>query len=286
MDDQKGSRMKKGTSKKSKNQKNNIYVKSATKTAKKNNKKLAATLIIAAIALLIVWIVLVGIYAVLKSGEYLADWDTMREYDVVEGDYTMTASESGDAICFIPDTIKVGLIFYQDELVENAAYIPLMKKLASNGVLCIVPSMPLNLSNLDKNAAEDYKKDFTEVKSWYLGGHGLGGESAASFLNKKPEGYLGLILLGSYSKNDISDTSLRVLSVYGTLDGVLDMKKYEKYKDNLPEEYFEEFVIEGANHSGFAVYGLHDGDNEAEITGQNQVNVTVEKILDFMFDVE
>ena len=195
----------------------------------------------------------------------------------------MTSLDNGDTICFIPDDIKAGLIFYQDELVENSAYIPLMRRLADAGVLCIIPTMPLKLSNLNKDAAEDFKDEFPDVKYWYIGGHGLGGEAAASHLSKNADGFVGLVLLGSYSNRDLREQGLPVLSVYGTRDGVLDMKKYEKLKKNLPETNLVEEVIEGANHSGFGVYGLHSGDNEAEITGQEQINITAEKIIGFMF---
>ncbi len=261
--------------------KNNL--KNTAKSIKREeHKKIGKALIIAAIALLVIWIFLVVIYAVLKGGEYLADWDAMREYDA-EGDYVMTSVDNGDTICFVPDDIKFGLIFYQDELVENSAYIPLMRKLANSGVLCIIPKMPLNLSNLNKDVAEDLKKEYPEVKYWYIGGHGLGGEAAASHLSKNVDGFVGLVLLGSYSRQNFRDESVSILSVYGSRDGVLNMKKYEKFKANTPETDFVELVIEGANHSGFGVYGLHDGDNEAEITGQEQIDITAEAIIDFMF---
>lgn len=261
----------------------NISPKVKKKETGTAGKKAAKILVISAILLLIIWIFLAVSYAVLKRGTYLADWDTIREYGFVDGEYVMTTVDNGDAICFVPDEIKAGLIFYQDELVENSAYIPLMRRLASNGILCILPSMPLNLSNLDKNAAADLKKEYPEIKSWYIGGHGLGGEAASSFLRKNDDGFLGLILLGSYSRKNLTEASICVLSVYGSRDGVLNMKKYEKFKKNLPEEYFEEVIIEGANHSGFAAYGLHNGDNEAQIAGEKQIDITAEKIIDFMF---
>ena len=49
---------------------------------------------------------------------------------------------------------------------------------------------------------------------------------AASYVEGK-ENIEGLILLASYAANDLSDTDLSVLSVYGSEDGVLNMQKYE-----------------------------------------------------------
>ena len=53
---------------------------------------------------------------------------------------------------------------------------------------------------------------------------------------------------------DLSNTDLTVLSVYGSEDGVMNREKYEASRVNLPQN-FTEIVLEGGNHSGFAVYG-------------------------------
>ena len=61
---------------------------------------------------------------------------------------------------------------------------------------------------------------------------------AASYVEGK-ENIEGLILLASYAANDLSDTDLSVLSVYGSEDGVLNMQKYEENRMNLPEDMKE-----------------------------------------------
>lgn len=53
---------------------------------------------------------------------------------------------------------------------------------------------------------------------------------AASYVSKHADSFDGLILLGAYSTADISETALRVLSVYGSEDGVLNRSKYEKIR--------------------------------------------------------
>ncbi len=48
---------------------------------------------------------------------------------------------------------------------------------------------------------------------------------AASYLGKHTDEYDGLILLAAYSTADLSDSDLKVLSLYSSNDGVLSMEK-------------------------------------------------------------
>ena len=153
-----------------------------------------------------------------------------------------------------------------------------MEALASEGILCVLVEMPFRLAVLDMNAAEGIPAAFPEVERWYLGGHSLGGSMAASYLASHTEDFDGLILLGSYSTADLSESGLSVLSVYGSEDGVLNREKYAEYKPNLPEG-FTETVIEGGNHAYFGVYGEQEGDGTATVTPAEQLERTVEAIL-------
>ena len=53
--------------------------------------------------------------------------------------------------------------------------------------------------------------------------------AAVDYVKKHADEFNGLILLGAYSTADLSQTSLRVLSMYGSKDEVLNEKKYQKY---------------------------------------------------------
>ena len=87
------------------------------------------------------------------------------------------------------------------------------------------------------------------------------------------------MLLGSYSTYDVSGS--RVLSVYGSHDGVMQGEKYEKYKSNLPPD-LSEVIIEGGNHAYFGCYGEQKGDGRAEITNARQITLTAEIISEFI----
>ena len=104
---------------------------------------------------------------------------------------------------------------------------------------------------------------------------------AASYLSDNIEAYEGLILLGSYSTANLSETDLDVLSIYGSEDRVLNVKKYDKNKNNLPKD-FTEVILEGGNHAQFGLYGKQSGDGEANISSKEQVQITVKHIVDLI----
>ena len=91
----------------------------------------------------------------------------------------------------------------------------------------------------------------------------------------------GIILLASYSTADLSGSELDVLSIYGSNDGVLNMEKYEECKQNLPEN-FKEFVITGGCHAYFGAYGEKAGDKKVTITRDEQIEITVDEIMNFI----
>ncbi|MDD5898634.1 MAG: alpha/beta hydrolase [Clostridia bacterium] len=147
--------------------------------------------------------------------------------------------QDGNTVAFIPDEAKTGFIFYPGGKVEHTAYAPLMRGLADKGVLCVLVEMPLNLAVLDMNAADEILEMYPHIDNWYIGGHSLGGSMAASHAAKNASIYDGLVLLASYSTADLSSAGLKVISIYGSEDGVLNMKKYVENKANLPASFKE-----------------------------------------------
>ena len=74
---------------------------------------------------------------------------------------------------------------------------------------------------------------------------------------------------------------MRVLSVYGSNDNVLNIDKYTECVNNLPAG-FTELVIDGGNHAGFGDYGRQKGDGNATISHEEQWNITVNAIINFV----
>ncbi len=189
--------------------------------------------------------------------------------------------ENKEKIIFHPEDADTGIIFYPGGKVQYEAYAPLMEKLAERGYMTVLLHMPGNLAVLDMKAADGVKDDFPQIKTWYLAGHSLGGSMAASYLSKHIEEYEGLILLASYSTADFSETDMKILSVYGSEDGVLNQEKYKEAASNLGADY-EEHVIEGGCHAGFGSYGAQDGDGTPTISSDEQQEITADLIADFL----
>lgn len=224
---------------------------------------------------LISMVVLIAICAFYLGDYYHANEKAIAAFEN-DAAITVTELENGNLV-FEPESAKTGLIFYPGGKVEYTSYIPLMKACADQGILCVLVEMPFNLAVFDVNAADGIIEKFPEIENWYIGGHSLGGSMAASYLENHADDYEGLILLGSYSTVDFSESDLKVLSIYGSEDQVLNKEKYEEYKSNLPEDY-REVVIDGGCHAFFGVYGKQDGDGTPTITNDEQIQMTVAEI--------
>jgi hypothetical protein len=190
-------------------------------------------------------------------------------------------NDHNNRISFIPDTPKAGFIFYPGGKVQYESYAPLMEALAENGILCVLVHIPGNLAVLNQNAADGIPEEYPEITDWYIGGHSLGGAMAASYASKHSDTYRGLVLLGAYSTEDLTDSGLSVLSVYGSEDGILNRETYQSDFKNLPSDT-SEIIIEGGCHSYFGDYGLQSGDGTPTIERSEQISQTVTAILNML----
>lgn len=213
---------------------------------KKRTKILLATLAMIFLA------VLIGGYAYLS--DYYHANDFAIEATAVQEDGVPVEQDSS-VTWFLPSQPTAGLIFYPGGKVEDTVYAPLMRALAEKGILCGLVKMPGNLAVLSPNAADGLRQVHPVITDWYIGGHSLGGAMAASYAAKHSDDYAGLILLAAYSTKDLTGTSLRVLSIYGLEDGVLNRDSYEKNRKNLPAD-FTEVVIDDGCHAQFGSYGV------------------------------
>lgn len=179
--------------------------------------------------------------------------------------------------------IKKGFIFYPGAKVEPEAYAPLAKEIAKQGVKVIIVPMPLNLAVFGSNEALQVIAHHKEIKEWVIGGHSLGGSMAARLVYKHSKQFDGLILWASYpaENNDLSDSSLPILSIYGELDGLATPEKIDQSQKLLPINT-QWVKIEGGNHSQFGWYGFQQGDKEAEISRERQQEIIIRETVDFI----
>lgn len=186
-----------------------------------------------------------------------------------------------EALAFIPDEeTTTGIIFYPGAMVEYTAYAPLLEACAQKGIMCILVKMPLNLAIFGETFADYFKEMYPNITEWYIAGHSLGGAIAAYHMENNYEGYEGIIFLAAYSAKDLTATGLKVLSIYGSEDKVLNKEKYASCLSNLKE--YTEYVIKGGNHAGFGCYGEQRGDGKATISNREQISITAEYISDFI----
>lgn len=257
----------------------------ATGKKRKHTLKRALLAVLLALGALLL---LVGISTVLYLADYYraeprvaAEMATLHKESRLFG-------EDGDTLVFPAQNDALGstaLIFYPGGKVEYTAYVPLGHQLAQRGITCFLVRMPGNLAIADIDRADDIIASHPEIDTWYIGGHSLGGAAAAMYLKEHPSACTGLVLLAAYATDDLSQSGIDVLSVYGTEDGVLDRETYADCLNHLPAGYREQ-VIEGGCHAGFGCYGAQEGDGQPSITGDAQQTITADAIRAWMAQTE
>lgn len=216
------------------------------------------------------FLIYVNIYsrATAKAEKYLEDSDVVNVKTVKTGYFFDGPGEES------------AFVFYPGGKVEHTAYAPLMHMLAEKGIDCFLVKMPFRLAVFGMNKAGKILENY-DYESWYIGGHSLGGAMASAHASKNHNDFDGVILLGAYSTKILDYENMKVLSVYGSNDKVLNTENYRVYTSNLPTG-FTEVVIDGGNHAGFGDYGQQKGDGNATISHEEQWNITVNAIVEFI----
>ncbi len=176
-----------------------------------------------------------------------------------------------------PDTPPSGFVFYPGGLVDPQAYAPFAVDLAARGHLVVIVPMPINLAVIAPDSANAVLEAYPEITTWAIGGHSLGGAMAARYAANNPNQVRGLVLWAAYPEDSLTfgDETLRVVSIYGTNDGVADADRILAAERILPAN--TRFVaIAGGNHAQFGYYGAQRGDNEATISPLEQRDQVVE----------
>lgn len=170
------------------------------------------------------------------------------------------------------------LIFYPGAKVECEAYANLMVKLSENGIDCFLADVPFNFAIFGGNFADKFINEYN-YETWIMSGHSMGGLVASNYTAEHTDKIDGLALLASYATNKVAQ-SVKLISIYGSRDGCLNIEEYQKDKINWPKDS-QELIIDGGNHAQFANYGKQKGDNESTITAEEQQSLTANAIADF-----
>ena len=216
---------------------------------------------------------------------YLGDYHHADKtaHEALVSDDHLTIEEKGNLTIFSPVNGKndQGFILYPGGKVEDIAYAPLMRSLAEEGFITVIVKMPFNLAVFNANGADGVMKTLPEINTWFIGGHSLGGSMASDYTVENSEKISGLILMGSYPNESLSQSDISVLSLYGSEDGVLNREAFEQAKEKMPEDVTYEEIF-GGNHANFGNYGEQQGDGTPLISASEQQAISVEKIKELM----
>ena len=116
-----------------------------------------------------------------------ADKSSIEEY--VKEQNVQRVQFKDNILLFSGSENKSALIFYPGSNIEYNAYEPLMAACAKRGIMSILVKMPFNAAILNINAAKKIKQYFPEIKTWYIGGHSVGGAIASMHVAKYPNEY-------------------------------------------------------------------------------------------------
>lgn len=197
----------------------------------------------------------------------------------LRSDSRVTVEPIGKGYFFDGPGTDAALVFYPGAKVESEAYAPLLRSLAEGGLDCFLIKMPLHMAVLDMDAASELQQRYG-YETWLLAGHSMGGAVAANYAGAQPDAFDALVLLAAYPSHPLPE-ALRLLSIYGSDDGVLNRENYEAGRAFWTADA-EELVINGGNHAGFGCYGPQKGDGEAAIPAAEQQERTAEAILALM----
>jgi dienelactone hydrolase len=181
---------------------------------------------------------------------------------------------------------NIGFIIYPGGRIDYRSYAPIAHRIASEGYVVAIVRMPLNLAVFGVNIASDVIDSYSQIGSWVVGGHSLGGTMAAQFAYENPFDVKGLVLWAAYpaSGTNLSKNDLLVTTIYGTNDGLVSLSQIEDSLRLLPASTTRIEIV-GGNHAQFGWYGDQGGDNIATVTREEQQNQIFDATLKLLENV-
>jgi predicted alpha/beta-hydrolase family hydrolase len=182
-----------------------------------------------------------------------------------------------DWLIFQPTESKaVGVILYPGAKVNPEAYSYLGEQLADQGYFVGIPKVRFNLPMFEADKAWEMINKYPSIKTWYVGGHSLGGVAAASFAYENRQTVDGLILLASYPSNrtNFAQMDIPILSIFAEEDGLSTVEEIEEAESLLSNQTVL-YEIKGGNHAQFGMYGPQKGDNKATMSVKEQQDLII-----------
>lgn len=154
----------------------------------------------------------------------------------------------------------VGVVFHPGARVDARAYLATLEPLAVSGYRVVIVKEPLGIAFLSAGLVRARIERDTDIRTWVVAGHSLGGVVACS--EAASNDVEGLLLWASYPASDISDADwLEVGSIYGTEDAISEPDRIRESEPLLPDQTTFTQIV-GGIHSYFGDYGIQRGDGE------------------------
>ena len=200
-------------------------------------------------------------------------------------DAMVEVSNQPSMIALVPKDIELqrGLIFYQGAKVPPEAYVPLLKPLAEQGILVVIPKMPLNYAIFGIDRAAEIQNAYPQIACWTIAGHSLGGSMAAEYASENSFRLNGIIFLASYPAKNTSLQGMDIegLVVRGSNDGLVSNEEVDEVIGNFPSDTTF-IMLDGGNHAQFGHYGKQSGDGISTMSAEDQQTQTMQAMLVFI----
>lgn len=247
-----------------------------TAAAKHRGRRIAGRVVIAVLA--VVWVGVLGWLRPFTAGpDALAALHSDRAVAVIDHPTSI------EFIPAVPAPTRVGLVFSPGARVDSRASAALLRPAAEAGYLVVILKEPFGLAITQVGQSAGPIADHPEITHWAVGGHSLGGVSAARFAADHLDTVDGLLLWASFPDGDMSaDDTLQVESIFGSNDLLATPADIERSKSKLPPDstYTE---IHGGVHSFFGDYGEQPGDGQPSISQEDasaQISAATVAFLD------
>jgi len=183
----------------------------------------------------------------------------------------------------------IGFIIYPGANADPRSYAPAARAVAEEGYLAVSVKMILDLAMGESaKRANTIIDTYRGVTTWVIGGHSMGGVGASAFAKEFTDKVSGVFYWASYPSAlfRLDATDLKVISIYGTKDGVATIDEIMASKEDLPPD--AEFVqIEGGNHGQFCWCEGEPAENDIpDITREEQQSLINQATIGFLKQFE
>jgi len=206
--------------------------------------------------------------------------------DVLKSDERVLVTSAGNKLIMEPVAgADVGLVMYGEGKEDVRMYAPIGRMLAVSGIKVVFMSRRLEMRVSDERLftrIDAVLKDDPTI-AWYIGGHTSGARIPATYAKSHADSFHGIVLWAARlsEASDLSDISLPVLFVYGTLDDA----NVDLVKSNTPLVPSDTtwISIEGGNRADFAYWGPMAADVGSTISLPDLQNQASKATIGFVF---